>query len=159
MHILPFFPDTHLFKVPDYFANITAQPLPGGLRAFPQASSDDGFLQLIQHLHAHGYRQRNPSDPWVDTCDFSIITGSVEEHVDGLGLVAICLAGTLGPVHCAADYYSDDYNHTAQLLTRSGTASLTEGSVVVFNSDVKHAWLSGHRCVLATVHVAKPRRR
>ena len=163
MDVLPKFPQHYLFVIPDYFNNISIQPLPGGLRVFSQRPDDPGFAEFIAYLSAYGYKLRKPT--YMYPCDYALTVGSIEDHTDhGNGLTAVCLAGTLGTVHSTDDYYASDYSCEGQLITRSGTASLDIGGVVVFNSNVRHAWLSGNRCVLACVSVsrispaAKPRR-
>ena len=155
MDVLPTFPHRDLFNIPDYFNNITAQPLPGGLRVYPQRPYDPGFAEFITYLSGHGYKLRKSRYTGAP-CDYTLTCGSIESHTDGgNGLIALCLVELLGTVHSDNDYYDDDYTYEGQLIMRDGTASMSLGGVVIFNSNVQHAWLSGNRCVLASAFVSR----
>ena len=149
MHTLRYFHGTHLFQIPhtpDWRC-----PYPGGLWVHDQNLSCPGFPELVKHLADYGYKPRRTRG--MAQCDFTMTNGSIEDHSDyGNGLVAICLAHVEDP-----DPANNEYNYDAQLLMRTGAASLNVGSVVVFNSSRNHAWLSGFKCVLASVFVSKVR--
>lgn len=151
MHCLPGFFRTELFKLPRYSNGSLRSCEPGGLVVLDCPNNHPGFPEFIEHLAACGYKPRRRHAD----CDFTITNGSIEYHDDsGFGLVAICLAHVEDP-----DPASHSYNYDAQLITRSGAASMNVGNVVVFNSNAKHAWLSGFPCILASVSVSKLRTR
>lgn len=151
MQRLPDFFATELFELPRYSDGSLSRCEPGGLVVFDRPNNYPGFPEFIRHLATCGYKPRRRHS----TCDFTITNGSIEYHDDsGLGLVAICLAHVEDP-----DPASHSYNYDAQLIMRSGAVSMNVGSVVVFNSNAKHAWLSGFPCVLASVFVSKLRTR
>lgn len=132
------------FELPGTFTEQDEEPAPGNLIVLSANEGIPGFAALIQHLENAGYQARQPG--YASECDFTIVNGSIGYHDDDLGWIAICMIGSDEESH-----RNTGYQNCGQLITASGPADMDPGSVVVFDSSEWHAWISGCRCLLATI--------
>lgn len=156
MFILPPLDESELarFRRPDLSLH---KPVVGGLAIEVRQPTDPGFDSFVEHLDIHGFKPRSLRNT---TCDVMVINGPVEEHTDNNGLTAICLIRSSLPIQYSdwiSSHPRSEYSQEAQLITHSRTASLNRGDIVVFDSNRPHAWLSGFKCIVASIFVSRIR--
>jgi hypothetical protein len=121
----------------------------GALGVVPRGLEDPGFLDLVNHLGRSGYLPQNSKGSSV--YDFTYVNGSLPWHTDqGNKLTALLLLEVSD-----VTMLGHQYSYAGQLITSSGAFPMDPGDIVVFNSDVGHAWLSDHFCTFATVFVRR----
>jgi hypothetical protein len=106
------------------------------------------FPRLLEHLDRYGYSFRS-FKTYYAPITYTWVKGSACEHTDpGFGKVAGWLI------------YDKRINYNPpELMTRHGSTPVRVGDIVIFNSDLPHAWLSNGVCILAMVQIKKKHKR